>query len=201
VRRVAIASLVSSSDEIARLRRLLRQGGVAAVPTETFYALAADPFNAGAVERICRIKGRDDGSPLPVLFANRLNLESLGVTADPDTLAIYFAVWPAPLTVVFPIRAPIAASRGVSTLGVRLPASRPLRDLLCAVGPLTGTSANRSGSPPLSDPDAVEARFGSEIDVLVDGGRTPGGLASTLLDATRQPPVVLRRGAHAWPGE
>lgn len=201
MRRVAIASLVSSSDEIARLRRLLRQGGVAAVPTETFYALAADPFNAGAVERICRIKGRDDGSPLPVLFANRLNLESLGVTADPDTLAIYFAVWPAPLTVVFPIRAPIAASRGVSTLGVRLPASRPLRDLLCAVGPLTGTSANRSGSPPLSDPDAVEARFGSEIDVLVDGGRTPGGLASTLLDATRQPPVVLRRGAHAWPGE
>ena len=65
---------------------------------------------------------------------------------------------------------------------------------------MTGTSANRSGAPPLSDPDAVEAGFRREIDVLVDGGRTPGGLPSTLLDATREPPVVLRRGAHLWPG-
>jgi L-threonylcarbamoyladenylate synthase len=197
---MAIASLVSSPDEIAQFRLLLQRGGVVAVPTETFYALAADPLNPTAVERIFRIKGRGDGSPLPVLFADRRDLESLGVTADPDTLASYFAVWPAPLTVVFPIRAPIAASRGASTLGVRLPASQPLRDLLSAVGPLTGTSANRSGAPPLSDPDAIEAGFRNEIDVLVDGGQTPGGLPSTLLDATREPPVVLRRGAHAWPG-
>ena len=201
MRRIAIASLVSSAEEVAHLRLLLRRGGVAAVPTETFYALAADPFNTDAVDRIFRIKGRDDGNPLPVLFVNRLDLEALGVTADSGALAIYFAVWPAPLTVVFPIRAPIAASRGVSTLAVRIPASRVLRELLLAVGPLTGTSANRSGAPPLSDPDAVEASFRREIDVLVDGGRTPGGLPSTLLDATREPPVVLRRGAHAWPGK
>jgi L-threonylcarbamoyladenylate synthase len=200
LRRVAIASLVSSPEEIARLRLLINRGGVGAVPTETFYALAADPFNVGAVERIFRIKERDDGHPLPVLFASLPDLESLGVTADPGALADYFAVWPAPLTVIFPIRAPIAASRGGATLGVRLPASQPLRDLLSAVGPLTGTSANRSGSPPLSEPDAVEAVFRDEIDFLVDGGPTPGGLPSTLLDATREPPVVLRRGAHAWPG-
>ena len=196
---MAIASLASTPEEVAHLRLLLRRGGVAAVPTETFYALAADPFNTDAVGRIFRIKGRDDGNPLPVLFANRLDLEGLGVTADSGTLANYFAVWPAPLTVIFPIRAPIAASRGVSTLAVRIPASRALRELLLAVGPLTGTSANRSGSPALADPDAVEAGFRREIDVLVDGGRTPGGLPSTLLDATREPPVVLRRGAHAWP--
>ena len=201
MRRMAIASLVSSSDEVAHLRLLLSRGGVAAVPTETFYALAADPFNTGAVERIFRIKGRDDGNPLPVLFADRGSLEALGVTADSGTLANYFAVWPAPLTVVFPIRAPIAASRGVPTLAVRIPASRALRELLLAVGPLTGTSANRSGAPPLSDPDAVEAGFRREIDVLVDGGQTPGGLPSTLLDATREPPVVLRRGAHVWPAK
>jgi L-threonylcarbamoyladenylate synthase len=196
-----ITSLVSSPEETAKFRLLLRRGGVAAVPTETFYALAADPFNTDAVERIFRIKGRDDGNPLPVLFATRLDLEGLGVTADPATLEIYFSVWPAPLTVVFPIRAPIAASRGASTLGVRLPASRPLRDLLSAVGPLTGTSANRSGSPPLSDPDEIEAGFRREIDFLLDGGRTPGGFPSTLLDATRDPPVVLRAGAHVWPGQ
>jgi L-threonylcarbamoyladenylate synthase len=183
------------------LRLLLRHGGVAAVPTETFYAFAADPFNPEAVERIFEIKGRDEGNPLPVLFANRSDLDALGVSADPAALDIYFAVWPAPLTVVFPIRAPIAASRGHSTLGVRLPASRKLRDLLSAVGPLTGTSFNRSGSPPLSDPDAIEAGFRREIALLVDGGKAPGGLPSTLLDATRDPPVVLRHGAHAWPGK
>ena len=121
------------------------------------------------------------------------------MTADPSTLDVYFSIWPAPLTVILPVRTPLAASRGVATLGVRLPASRPLRDLLSAIGPVTGTSANRSGSPPLSDPDAIEADFRREIALLVDGGKTPGGLPSTLLDATREPPFVLRRGAHLWP--
>jgi L-threonylcarbamoyladenylate synthase len=183
------------------LRQLLRHGGVAAIPTETFYAFAADPFNPESVKRILEIKGRgrDEGNPLPVLFASRPDLDLLGVSADPAVLDIYFEIWPAPLTVVLPIRAPIAASRGLSTLGVRLPASRKLRDLLSAVGPLTGTSSNRSGSPPLSDPDAIETGFRREIALLVDGGRTPGGLPSTVLDATRDPPVVLRHGAHAWP--
>jgi L-threonylcarbamoyladenylate synthase len=153
-----------------------------------------------AVEEIFRIKGRDDRQPLPVLFATRFDLEGLGVTADPGTLDVYFSIWPAPLTVVLPVRTPLAVSRGVSTLGVRLPASRSLRSLLSVVGPVTGTSANRSGSPPLSDPDEVEAVFRREITLLVDGGKTPGGLPSTLLDATRDPPVVLRHGAHLWPG-
>ena len=199
MRRVPIASLLASAEEIWQFRQLLRHGGIAAIPTETFYALAADPFNTVAVEQIFQIKGRDDRHPLPVLIATRLDLESLGVTADPRTLDVYFSIWPAPLTVVLPVRMPLAASRGVSTLGVRLPASRRLRDLLAAVGPVTGTSANRSGFPPLSDPDAVEADFRREIALLVDGGKTPGGLPSTLLDATRDPPVVLRRGAHLWP--
>ena len=153
------------------------------------------------MERIFEIKGRDEANPLPVLFANRPDLEKLGVLAGPGTLDIYFAIWPAPLTVVFPIRAPIAASRGLSTLAVRLPASRKLRDLLAAIGPLTGTSLNRSGSPPLSDPDEIEASFRREIALLVDGGKTPGSLPSTLLDATRDPPVVLRPGAYVWRGK
>ena len=169
------------------------------MPTETFYAFACDPFHAGAVARIFEIKGRDDGKPLPVLFADASDLERLGVVASPGSLERYFQIWPAPLTVILPISAPIAASRGLSTLAVRLPASKKLRDLLAAVGPLTGTSVNRSGAPPLSDPDTIENGFRREFDLLVDGGRTPGGNPSTLLDATREPPVVLRHGAHLWP--
>ncbi len=180
------------------MRALLRHGGVLAVPTETFYALAADPFETGAVERIFEIKGRPEDEPLPVLFARRSDLERLGVEADSKTLDRYFEIWPAPLTVVVPIRAPIAASRGRRTIAVRLPASKKLRDLLSLVGPLTGTSANRSGEEPLFSPVTVESEFRREIDLLVDGGKTPGGKPSTLVDATREPPVILRRGAFLW---
>lgn len=172
---------------------------MAAIPTETFYALAADPFNPEAVQRVFEIKGRDEGNPLPVLFARRRDLEALGIQAASSTLETYFSIWPAPLTVVLPIRAPIAASRGLSTLAVRLPALKKLRDLLSVAGPLTGTSFNRSGHPALTNPDVIEAGFRREVALLVDGGRTPGGLPSTLLDATREPPVVLRHGVYAWP--
>ncbi len=188
-------ALNASPEEIFRLREIFAGGGIAAIPTETSYALAADPRSPAGVQRIFQAKGRDEGKPLLVLFATRRQLEGLGVNAPAAALERYFQIWPAPLTVVLPIREPIAASRGGSTLGVRLPAARKLRALLQAVGPLTGTSLNRSGSPPLEDPDAVEALFGRELNVLVDGGKTPGGKPSTLVDATRDPPVVLRAGA------
>ncbi len=82
---------------------------------------------------------------------------------------------------------------------MRLPALARLRDLLCALGPVTGTSANLSGEPALDDPSAVEEIFAGSIDLVVDGGPTPGGLSSTVLDATREPPVVLREGRYIWP--
>jgi len=198
LRRIAIETLLSSSEEVSALRALLRHGGVLAVPTETFYALAADPLQADAVARIFEIKGRRDDEPLPVLFARRSDLDRLGVEANSKTLDRYFEIWPAPLTVVFPIRAPIAASRGHRTIAARLPASKKMRDLLSLVGPLTGTSANRSGAEPPFSPVTVESEFRREIDLLVDGGKTPGGKPSTLVDATHEPPVVLRHGAYPW---
>ncbi|MEO8432196.1 MAG: L-threonylcarbamoyladenylate synthase [Acidobacteriota bacterium] len=199
MRRISIDALNSSPEEVFRLRELLGNGGVAAVPTETFYALAADPFSVAGIQRVFQVKVRDDGKPLPVLFSSREQLERLGVVTDARTLDHYFRIWPAPLTVVFPIRAPIAASRGASTLAVRLPASRRLRVLLASAGALTGTSVNRSGSPPLDDPDAIESVFRREIGVLVDGGRTTGGKPSTIIDATKDPPELVRAGAFPWP--
>ncbi len=195
MRRISIAELNASAEELTNLRAMLAGGGVAAIPTETFYGLATNPKSEGGVRRIVEAKGRDDSKAMPVLFGTRDQLEHLGIAASAELLDRYFGIWPAPLTVVLPIREPIAASRGGSTLGVRLPAARKLRALLQAVGPLTGTSLNRSGSPPLEDPDAVEALFGRELNLLVDGGKTPGGKPSTLVDATRDPPVVLRAGA------
>jgi L-threonylcarbamoyladenylate synthase len=201
MKRVSIDALSASPDEIFRFRELLGNGGVAAVPTETYYALAADPTNETGVKRVFEVKGRDERKPLPVLFGSRVQLERLGVSVAADTLDHYFQIWPAALTVVFSIREPIPASCGQLALAVRMPAASKLRIFLSSVGPLTGTSVNRSGSPPIERPDSVEALFRRDIDVLVDGGITPGGKASTIVDATVDPPVILRAGAFPWPGK
>jgi L-threonylcarbamoyladenylate synthase len=198
MRRIPIAELLASRDEVFRLRELLGKGGVVAIPTETFYGMAADPWSDAGVRRICDTKGREGSKALPVLIGVRSHLDRLGVDAPARSLDAYFQIWPAPLTVVFSISRAIAASRGLRKLGVRLPADSRLRELLRAIGPVTGTSMNRSGSPPLDDPDAVEGLFRRELDWLIDGGRTPGGLPSTVVDATSVPPEVLRPGAYAW---
>jgi len=198
MRRVRLADVLVSAEELSRVRESLARGEVAAIPTETFYAVAADPTNEAGVERVFAIKRRDDRKPLLVLFSQREQLERLGVEAAPDALDRFFRIWPAPLTVVFRLRQPIAASRGSSTLAVRMPAAADVRELLSAVGPVTGTSANRSGDPPLADPDDLARRLGADLDLLVDGGRTPGGDPTTVVDATVEPPRILRAGAFAW---
>jgi L-threonylcarbamoyladenylate synthase len=198
-RRIRLEQLLASPAEASALAASLRAGGVAAVPTETFYGLAADPLSERGVGRILAMKGRPEGKPLLVLFGERSQLAPLGVTASPESLDRFFAVWPAPLTVVLPLAAPVPASLGAPSLAVRLPAHAGLAALLERIGPVTGTSANRSGEPPCYRAAAVEEILGGELDVIVDGGTTPGGLASTLLDATVEPPRVLREGAFRWP--
>jgi L-threonylcarbamoyladenylate synthase len=153
------------------------------------------------VHRVFAIKGRDGGKPLLVVAANRAQLEDLGVAASRETLDRFFALWPAPLTVTLPLHAPLPASAGTATLAVRVPAHPELRELLESTGPLTATSLNRSGEFPIADADEAEDAFGGEVDVLVDCGKTPGGPPSTLLDATVDPPRVLRAGAFPWPPE
>ncbi len=199
MRRIRIEDLLDSPEEVAAFTALLSRGGVAAIPTETFYGLAADPKSETGVRRVLALKRRGAAKPLLVLFGARRQLAPLGVAASPATLDRFFAIWPAPLTVVLPLLGPIPASRDAFSLGVRMPAHDGLRDLLARVGPVTGTSLNRSGQAPCSDPDEAAGLAPGEIDVLVDGGRTAGGLPSTLLDATVDPPRVLREGACPWP--
>ena len=173
MRRVSIDDLTASREETFRLRELLGNGGVVALPTETFYGLAADPWSEAGVRRICAMKGRDDVKALPVLFGSRAHLDRLAIEAPPRVLDSYFQIWPAPLTVVFAIRQPIAASRGVKKLGVRLPADRKLRDLLQTIGPVTGTSVE-----PLREPAARRSRTPSRR--CFDGKSTGSWTAERL---------------------
>ncbi len=199
MRRIRIAELLASPAEIQGLAGVLRQGGVVAIPTETFYGLAADPKSERGVRRILALKRRGAAKPLLVLFGARSQLGPLGIAAPEATLDRFFGIWPAPLTVILPLSAPLPASQDALTLGVRLPAHAALRDLLARVGPVTGTSLNRSGEPPCCDPDEAARLLPGELDLLVDGGITPGGLPSTLVDAAVDPPRVVREGAYPWP--
>jgi L-threonylcarbamoyladenylate synthase len=199
VRRVRIEALARDAAALQDLAEDVRRGSVLAIPTESSYGLAVDPRSDAGVRRVFAIKGRDGGKPLLVVAADRVQVEELGFACPRETLDRFFAVWPAPLTVMLPLRSLLPASAGASTLAVRIPQHAALRELLAATGPLTATSLNRSGAPPCADPDEAERVFADEVDILVDGGKTPGGPPSTLLDATVEPPRVLRAGAFPWP--
>jgi len=176
---------------------LLAAGGVLAVPTESSYGLGVDPRDAQGVEAIYRLKGRERGKALPVVAADVAQLLALGVDADSPALAWARSRWPAALTVVLPLTAPIPASAGAPTIAARIPAHAGLRSLLAELGhALTATSANPSGEPPLTDPNEVRswlAASGEEF-LVVDQGKTAGGAPSTLVQVIDGEVVILRKG-------
>ncbi len=172
--------------------------GVTAVPTETFYGLAVDPRDGEAVERVFALKGRPSEKALLVVGASLAQLGSL-VTVPEAWRGRLAAAWPAPLTVVLPAPSAPAAAGGGITLAVRVPDHPLLRALLGVVGPLTATSANRSGRPPLADPDEVAEALGGGVALLLAGGGTPGGGPSTLVDLTGARARLLRAGPWAPP--
>jgi L-threonylcarbamoyladenylate synthase len=181
----------------AAVREALSRHGVVALPTETFYGLAVDPADVDAVARVFAIKGRDATRALLVVVAD---LEQAAEVAALDGVrrAALAAVWPAPLTVVLPLRRALAAAGG-KTIAVRVPAHALLRALLARVGPLTATSANRSGAPPAATAGEVATTLGADLDLVLDGGPTPGGAPSTLVDWAGDRLRVLRAGAFPLP--
>jgi L-threonylcarbamoyladenylate synthase len=186
---------------IAHAAAVIRRGGLVAIPTDTLYGLAADPFNETAVARVFAAKGRPADRALPLIAADLAQvIQQIGPLArDAARLAERF--WPGPLTLV--LRAPdtlAAAVRGAEgTVAVRVPACAVARQLCRAAERLlTATSANASGGPATSDPDCVEASMGQAVDMLLDAGPTPGGSPSAILDMTTSPPAMVRSGAVSW---
>ena len=186
------------AEKLAKAVRVLCGGGVVAFPTETFYGLGADARNETAVEKIFRIKGRNFRNPLSVIVANDREVIPL-VEEIPATAKILMQTfWPGPLTLIFRA-APSVSSRltgGTGKIGIRVPSHPVARFLAAALsGPLTATSANLSGGPECSSADAVIRTLGDLPDAVIDGGSTPGGAGSTILDVTVSPPRILREGA------
>jgi L-threonylcarbamoyladenylate synthase len=168
-------------DEPAELIEVLRRGGVLGVPTESSYGLAVDPTDERGVTTIFEVKGRAGDLPLPVVVADLAQAVALGVDPDAPGLDAVTKLWPAPLSIVVPLERPIAASASLATLAIRIPAHQRLRALLHRLGPLTATSANRSGEPPLVDPIATATLLEPVNGRVVDDGTMPGGPPSTLV--------------------
>jgi len=178
------------------VRSVIRDGGLIAVPTETYYGLGASPFDAAAVDRLLAIKNREDGKPILVLIGDITQL-SLMITDMPRIGHILAeAFWPGALTILLPAHPslPLNLTAGSGLVGVRLSSYAPLAELLRQAGPVTGTSANRSGHPPATTAEQVQQELGHEVDMILDGGRTAGGLPSTVVDV-REPVRLVRDGA------
>lgn len=177
---------------------VLQNEGVIAYPTDTFYGLGGDVFSEKAVNKIYTIKGRDFAKPLPAAVSDIDMVFVMAEGIPEEFAALVSRFWPGPLTVILKAsgKVPRRMAGPGGTIGVRLPASSWVQAVIRRAGfPITATSANLSGEDNPNDPEGVRRDFWGKIDVLVDGGKTPGGKPSTVVDLTQPVPAILREGA------
>jgi len=180
-----------------KVAETLLDGAVAAYPTESFYALGAAAFSKKGVERVYRLKKREAAKSLSFIVSDLDMVKAIVSALPPSFTALATELWPGPLTLVLPA-APGLPERLLGpgrTIAVRIPPLAWLRALVGELAePLTATSANVAGERALADPSEVMAAFGGRIDLLIDGGPAPGGLASTIVDIAGDRPRILREG-------
>ena len=174
----------------------VQAGGVLAVPTDSFYALAVGIFQPAALEQLLAIKGDRAHKPFPVLIGDPSQLDQLVDEVPEVAKKLRQQFWPGLLTLLFKAQAhlpPVLISENGS-VGVRQPNHSQLCNLLIRTGPLTGTSANRTGQDPAVTAEEVQHELGVNIDLILDGGQTSGGQPSTVFQI--QPELrIIRQGA------
>ncbi len=189
--------MASFTRDVAVAADALRRGAIVAYPTETFYGLGALAGLAGAVERLGTAKLRPEGKPLPLVAADAAAAFALWREVPAEAVLLAHAFWPGPLTLV------VAAAEGLpapitlgGTVAVRVPGSELARGLCrLAGGALVSTSANPAGGPPPTSAGALDPGLLDRIDLVLDGGTTPGGLPSTVIAVEEGRVRLLRVGA------
>jgi L-threonylcarbamoyladenylate synthase len=179
-------------------RAVLKRSGVIAVPTETFFGLAVNPFLEEALARLFALKDRAPGKPVLVLVDGPERLHQVACEVPGLARQLMENFWPGPLTIIFPSLPdlPRRLTGGTGTIAVRQPRQSLTCRLIAALGfPITGTSANRAGGRPLVRADEVAEEFGDGVDLILEAGPCPGGLPSTIVDLTKSPPRLIRAGA------
>ena len=185
-------------EQIRTAINVLANGGVAAIPTDTLYGLAACAFDETAVHKVYELKGRPDGMALPLLLSEAEDVRLCAKDVPQAAWALMERYWPGALTLVVRKSAnvPEIVTAGLDTVALRVPDHPIPREIAKDLGaPITGTSANLSGRPGLTTAREVRCEFGDAIDFVLDGGDAPGGVASTILDVSGEEMRVLREGA------
>jgi L-threonylcarbamoyladenylate synthase len=182
-------------DALAQALVTLRQGGLVAFPTDTVYGLGAMVHDPRSIEQLYQVKDRKSTKAIPVLLGAKTELESVAMDASPDALCLAEHFWPGPLTLVLPRRPSLPEILSVQpTIGLRMPDHPVALALLRRSGPLAVTSANLSGGASTVTAAEVLEQLGGRIPLILDGGRTPGGTPSTVVDCTGPQLVILRQG-------
>ena len=189
--------------DLARIREVaavVRAGGLVAFPTETVYGLGAHALNAAAVARIFEAKGRPPTDPMIVHLAGVDQVEQIAKAVPPAARDLAAAFWPGALTLILEKQSivPDVVTAGLPTVAIRVPSHPIARALLAAAGvPVAAPSANRFGYPSPTRAEHVLADLDGVVDIVIDGGATPIGVESTILDFTVTPPLVRRPGGVA----
>jgi L-threonylcarbamoyladenylate synthase len=188
----------SLTQQVEKAVAILRNGGIIAYPTDTIYGLGADIYNDTAVKRVFTAKNRPLDLPLPVLIGDIEQLEELVANQTSVSRALMKRFWPGGLTIIFNKTPGLRslAPAGSDKIGVRMPDHEVARLIIRKLGrPMAGTSANLHTGKVTLTADEVKDQLGSRVDYIIDAGPCPGGIESTIVDVTLDPPAVVRQGA------
>jgi L-threonylcarbamoyladenylate synthase len=177
---------------------ILKRGGIVAFPTDTVYGLGASINTRHAVERVYAVKERPHRLPLPLLLANKSQIAEVAELVPQAAWRLADKFLPGALTIVLykSKSVPDIVTGGGKTVAIRIPAHPLPLALIQGVGtPIVGTSANLSGKPSALTAAEVYTQLGKKVDLIIDGGRCPGGRESTVVDLTGEVPLILREGA------
>ena len=184
-------------EGVAAAALAVQRGGLVVFPTDTVYGIGADAFDPEAVRRLLAAKGRGRDMPPPVLVSAATTLDALAVGVPSYARALIEELWPGQLTIVCrqqpSLQWDLGDTRG--TVAVRMPDHPVALELLARTGPLAVSSANLTGKDAATDADQAEEMLGEAVEVLLDGGPTPGSVPSTIVDATGDAARILRLGA------
>jgi L-threonylcarbamoyladenylate synthase len=189
--------MIPASDPmaIARALEVLQADGIVAMPTDTVYGLAVRATSEAAIDRLYQVKEREAAKAIPILISEMNTLSQVVLKPIPAASRLAARFWPGPLTLVLFGHPKLPSNLSIDkTIGVRMPDHPVALKLLSAAGPLAVTSANLSGRPPARLAGEVEQSMRNKIELILDGGETPGGQPSTVVDCTGSYPEILRHG-------
>ena len=189
---------LSVQKQVEEAISILKEGGIVAFPTDTVYGLGACISLPHAVERVYQVKERPKNTPLPLLLADKSQIGEVAEPVPPIAWLLVDKFLPGALTIVLykSKSVPDIVSGGGKTVAARIPAHPVPVALAQGLGaPIVGTSANLSGKPSALTAAEVYAQLGDKVDLIIDGGRCPGGKESTIVDLTGETPLILREGA------